>query len=107
MEDPITFDLWGEPVANHRTQALDFLSSARPQLSRIDMLREYVAAVNTRRPMLIAERLDWPSVMALRVRVAIAFDGGATYQSGLAPGSSGLRECLIHLGADPGLPRIA
>ena len=97
MEGQITFDLWGEPAASRRTQALDFLSTNAPHLSRIDMLREYVAAISTHVPMLIAEDLDWQSLLILKARAAMAFDKVATYQSGYPPGRAELRECSIHL----------
>lgn len=97
MEDPITFDLWGEPVASRRTQALDFLQSNTPHLSHIDMLREYVAALNTHRPMLLAEDLDWQSAQTLRVRAEADFSRVCTYQRGYGPTDLGLHECSTHL----------
>ena len=90
------FDLWGTPSTDRRAQAKGFLSNARPQLSRVDLLRGLVAAANTRRPLQLAQRLDWQATQILGDRATVIFNDVGVYQSGYGPESSGLRECPIH-----------
>lgn len=82
MEEPIQFDLWGNPVAEFRKDVVDLLVAARPSESRSNILRLVSRAIANDAPLCFAGPLGWAAAQRLRLGASSMFRNVRMFQAG-------------------------
>ena len=85
MEDPISFDIWGVAASDLSTEATDALARIRPDLSRMQLLKNLVLSKSKGAPILLASNLAWPLVLGLKQELLALFGDVQIFQTGYGP----------------------
>lgn len=78
-------------------EAIELLTKTRPELDRVEILKEVARNAGLRRAVLIARDLGLSAAQGVRAEARIAFEDTGVYQCGYGLlGPSRLGECVAH-----------